>query len=165
MPDKREGFPKREFHKVSFEGNAICKNCHAVHMNKRWFFSKEDYEKLRKENGINVVLCPGCQRVKDKYIDGVINIKSYLVDGKKQELISLIRHEEKLELEKNPLSRIVDIETKKGFMSIQTTTEFLATRIGHALDKSHKGKLEIQKLPREKFVRVNWTKEEAEGEI
>lgn len=162
MPDtgKREGFPKREFHKVYYTGNAVCKRCHAVHEDKHWFFSEKEYARLSKDKNTHVVVCPGCQRVKDKHVDGVVNIKSNLVKEKEQELLNLIHHEEKIELEKNPLSRVIDIEIKKGFISIQTTTEFLATRIGHAIDKAYNGNLEIQKLPREKFVRVSWTEEE-----
>lgn len=45
----------------------------------------------------------------------------------------------------------------EGF-EITTTTEFLATRLGHAVDDAYKGTLSIDKLEREAFTRVTWNR-------
>lgn len=151
--------PKREFAKIPGQSFAVCKKCHALYSGKRWFYDENLYKEMIKKKP-PLILCPGCQGVEQKRVDGIVNLKSFLLKDHKDEVINLIRHEEERAKEKNPLSRIVEIRTRGEEIEINTTTQFLATRIGHALEKAYSGKLGISKLPRESFVRVNWVREE-----
>lgn len=156
---KKDLFPKREFGKVPAEGTGVCKKCHAVFQNKRWFYDEAVYKELSKKKETVLIVCSGCKCVEERKVDGAVILRWENIKSHKDEIVNLIRHEEEKEKAKNPLSRIVRIDIRDGEISLETTTQFLATRIGHAVDKAFCGKLEIQKLPREAFVRVNWMRE------
>jgi len=151
--------PRREFGKMVHEGLAICKRCRAIYQDKHWFFDEEMAKKLSRDKNIHLVICPGCQSIINRKVDGVVNLKSSLIKEHKDEILNLIHHEEEKEKQKNPISRIVEIESWMDEIIVKTTTQFLARRIGQAVDKAYNGNLEIQKAPREEFTRVNWTRE------
>lgn len=155
---KSSRFPKREFSKSVTEPS-VCKSCHAVYLNKRWYYDPKLYQEQKKKQATKVT-CPGCQKVIDKNYDGIIQLKSPMVKTRKDELISLLKGEEEKEREKNVLSRIAKIETRGQEMEIYTTTQFLATRLGHAVNRAFSGNLTIKPTPREAFVRVYWEREE-----
>lgn len=156
---KKDLFPKREFGKVPVEGTGLCKKCHAVFQNKRWFYDEAVYQEFSKKKDAVFIVCQGCKCVEERKVDGLVTLRWENIKSHKDEIINRIRHEEEKEKIKNPLSRIVRIDLRDGEIFLETTTQFLATRIGHAMEKAFCGKLEIQKLPREAFVRVNWFRE------
>ena len=154
---KSSGFPKREFGK-SFTEPSVCKSCQAVYLNKRWYFDPQLY---REQKGkAEKIICPGCQKVADRSFDGVVYLKGSLLKTRKEEIINLIKKEEQKEREKNVLSRIGKMESRGKEMEVYTTTQFLATRLGHAIYKAFSGELKIKPAPREAFVRVYWEREE-----
>jgi len=151
-----KGFPKREFVHEGAEGAAICKKCNAVHMNKRWFYDDKKYKELAADKRVFKTICLGCQMVDQKHVDGLLTMHSSKIKENKNQVLNLIMNEAEKEIQKNPTSRIVAIEHKGEDMIIYTTTQFLAMTLGHAVKAAYKGKLVIQKLQREKFVRVKW---------
>lgn len=151
-----KGFPKREFKHEVAEGVAVCKKCNAVHMNKRWFYDNKKYALLAADKGVFKTICLGCQMVDQKHVDGLFTLHSPKIKTDKNQVINLIKNEAEKEIQKNPTSRIVAMEHKGEDLIIYTTTQFLAMTLGHAVKRAYKGKLEIQKLQREKFVRVKW---------
>lgn len=154
----RENFPKREYRKNIQEGMAICKRCQAVYSNKYWFYNEKLYKENINKPDLSRILCPGCQKVENKQIDGIVILKSEVLKELKAEILNLIKHTYEKEKTKNPLSQIAELKVENNHIEIYTTTQFLAKHLGQVINKAYQGKLEIQKLPRENFIRVNWTK-------
>lgn len=155
-----ERYPHREFDKEGIDGLAFCRQCHAVHQNKRWSYDETLYKRMQGDPMAVSTICTGCENVQERRVDGILRLKSPLVREKHEQFLNLIHHEADREREKNPLSRIVQIEERSDEMEIQTTTQFLATRLGHAVERAFQGNLAIDKLSREAFVRVSWQREE-----
>lgn len=150
--------PKRESGKDP-EGKAICKKCKAVYMEQRWLFDADVLKELKKDKETEQTLCPGCQKIEDKSLDGLVVLESSFIEKHKDEILNLIRREEEKAWHKSPVSKIAKMEIKENLIEIQTTTESLATRLGKAVESAYRGELEIKKVPQQKFVRVNWTRE------
>lgn len=159
MRPEAELYPKHEFTQQVVEGPAVCKRCHAVHQHKRWVFDDALASRLLSQPGMLQVTCPGCHAVQIKKADGVLTMRSPLIKQKGNELENLLRAEEKREMLKNPLSRIIYIDRHADSLEVATTTEFLAKDLGRQLQKAFGGDLDIDKLPREAFTRVRWSRE------
>lgn len=159
-----ERYPEgREFDRAHADGTMYCRKCHAVHQNKRWHFDESLYAKLSADKSVEDVTCPGCNAIKLRKIDGILTLRSPFVSEHKDEMLRMLHHEEATECEKNPLSRIAHIEHHEGEIQVQTTTRFLCTRLGRAVERAYQGKLEISHPPYEAFVWVNWSREEQPG--
>ncbi len=134
---------------------AACKKCHAVYHNKRWSID----EGLNKKRGDNkktlLVLCPACQKIRDKYPEGFVTLKGDYLKEHKQDILNLIKHEEGKAIELNPLERIIELKDRGDIVDITTTHEKLAQRIGKKVHKACQGELEI-KWTKDKITRVVW---------
>jgi NMD protein affecting ribosome stability and mRNA decay len=153
-------YPEREF-KQPDKGPTYCPECHAVHEKKRWFLDQDTYRRMVKK-GVKPEVCEGCAMVSQGLYNGQLEIdwKRLQTDtAQKDQLLALVRHQEAEEREKNPLSRIVSIEEQDGKIEILTTTKFLATRLGHAIDHAYNGLLKIVHSERGTLARVSWQRE------
>ncbi len=158
---KPELYPKREF-KMRDPGPTFCEECHAVHEKKRWFVDDERYQEMLQE-GLTGVTCQACQMIAEQLFDGQLTISWERLAGdeqQKQEILSLIHNTEDAERQKNPLSRVVSIEDRGAEIEVLTTTEFLATHLGHAVDHAYNGQLKVDHAHREDFTRVTWHRED-----
>jgi hypothetical protein len=154
-----ELYPRgHEFNQNGVDGPAICKKCHAVHQHKHWIYDDELAATLREQPQIASVVCPGCHAVQIKKADGYLTLSSPLVRSRREEIENLIYAEEKRQLQKNPLGRIIFVDVHGDSMEIATTTTFLAKDLGRQIEKALGGELIIDKLPREPFMRVRWTR-------
>ena len=151
-----ELYPRREFTYQEIEGLAVCKKCHAVHQDKHWVLDDVMAAELLEQPSTRQVTCPGCHAVKERRADGELTIRGPLVSVKAEEIENLLRAEERREMGKNPLGRIISIDRRKDGLDVATTTQFLARHLGRHLHKALGGDLVIDKLPREEFVRVRW---------
>ncbi len=107
---------------------------------------------------MNQTLCPGCQRIEQNVHNGEVILKGPLLLANKDAVMGLIRHTETKAWHDNPSSRISSLVDSGESIEIQTTTKWLATRIGKEMQKCFKGTLNIKPSPREKFVRVQWSR-------
>ena len=78
--------------------------------------------------------------------------------GNRGELARILRNEESRAREKNPLERIMRMDTANGGWRVETTTEKLAQRLGRSIKKARGGKLAYKWGHNNKFVRVVWEK-------
>jgi NMD protein affecting ribosome stability and mRNA decay len=159
LKSQRELFlDKREFTDiVDIEGVAVCTRCHAVHDKKRWAFDEGTYQRLAGEQPpVNGVLCPGCRAVEERRVAGILTLRSPQIAEHATEMLHRLQHEADAEKQKNALSRIIHIEQHRDEIVVQTTTIFLATRLGHAIHHAFHGELDISKPPKADFVRVTW---------
>ena len=126
-----------------------CTECNAVYIEGRWTWYEPPYK-------ANKVVCPACRRIAENYPAGYLELKGSFFKEHQEELLNLIRNEEKDEKGERPLERIMDI-TEEGEQTLITTTGIhIARRIGEALSRAYKGELSFTYGDGEKSIRVVW---------
>ena len=145
--------PKGSKHEMS-----ICKGCHAIYREKKWFLDEELYKESFKKKTVNMVTCPACLKIKDNFPGGVVILEGDFLKIHEDEILNLVRNEGERSLRDNPLERIMSVDKIKGRIEIQTTNEKLAQKVGKAVYKAYAGRLEYKWSEHNKFVRVNWSR-------
>lgn len=137
---------------------AICRKCHAIYHKKRWFVNEDVYEKNINKKTTQKVLCPACQKIKDKYPGGLLTLKGSFIKERenRNEILNLVKNEEARAKGINPLERIIEIKKKAAEITVATTNEKLAQKIGRAIYKAHKGKIKYNWSHDIKLLRVDW---------
>jgi NMD protein affecting ribosome stability and mRNA decay len=132
----------------------ICPTCGLVYHKKRW---------VRDENLLQSVSttaekhkCPACRKIEEHYVMGLVSITGTFFPTIKNEIINIIHNQEKKEIIRNPLARIISLNNKDNTIMVETTNDNLAIAIGKALERSHGGELNINYASNEQFARVNW---------
>src|SRR4030067_3723925 len=137
---------------------AACAKCGAVYHNKRWTH-REDAAALRAPAETKAsVLCPACQKIRDKYAQGFVTLQGAFVKDHKEELLNLVRNKETLSSHTNPLARIMEIKESRDSIEITTTSDKLAQRIGRVVAKAFSGEGETNTEQEVKLTRVIWTR-------
>ena len=137
---------------------ARCPVCGNIYANKRWY--RNDQYELNEDEDALSFMCPGCRKVKDNYYYGELRISGSFLKNHRQEISGLIQNEVHRRQEKNPLSKLVEVEVEKneetarGEVIFHTTNAKLAELLGRALENAFGGELEVQKS--EPITRVNW---------
>lgn len=133
---------------------SLCPECSAVSLDGRWQWTERPVE------GARVEPCPACRRVKDRQPAGQITLTGAFLNTHGPELIRLARNAEALERSEHPLQRIMAIEDRLDRIVITTTDIHLPRRIGHALGKAYKGRLETHYDEAGHFVRMTWHRDD-----
>jgi hypothetical protein len=126
-----------------------CPVCGAVYTDGRWTWNKA--EKVTHEE-----LCPADKRIKEKVAAGVLNIQGPFFESHHDEILSLIKNQEKMEKERHPLERLMSIKGSGSKLRVETTGIHLARRLGDALEDAYQGTLDFDYLKGQEKVRVNW---------
>jgi hypothetical protein len=74
------------------------------------------------------------------------------------EILDIIKNEEARSREKNPLGRVMEIAQDGNHLTVSTTEDKLAQKLGKEVYKAHKGELHYQWAHDQKMVRVNWVR-------
>jgi len=140
---------------------AICEVCGDVYADRRW--SKPDPERFSKKHPhfrpAQRVLCPACKRVRNGVPSGYLHLEGQFLSDHREEIEQLIHNEADRASVDNPLARIMKWEKdKKGIITILTTTEHLAQRLGHAIYKAYNGKVRYDFSHENKFAHVWWSR-------
>jgi hypothetical protein len=101
------------------------------------------------------ILCPACRKIKERRPSGELHLVGAAL-GDKGEILRILRNEESRAREKNPLERIMRVESIRNQWKIETTTEKLAQRLGRVLYRTRGGKVDYRWSHNNKFVRVIW---------
>ncbi len=139
-----------------------CIDCGAVYHNKRWYM---DFKLPEAHVGkLKEVLCPACRRIRDRDPGGIVRLQGSFLNRHREEIMNLIRHEEKNAISLNPLERIIEIKDSGPEVEISTTTEKLAQKIGKAVHSAYSGDIEYRWSDDVKLIRVYWCRDdEPEG--
>ncbi len=132
---------------------SYCRQCGAVYHAGRWQWGAQP-------KGAHEVLCQACHRTNDKYPAGVLTLTGTSVAGSAEELKRVARHEEQSEKQDHPLNRIINIEQTTDGLVINTTDIHLPVRIGKAIKRAFRGKLDEHFDEAGYFVRVNWHRDD-----
>lgn len=136
----------------------LCPKCKAIFDGEKWGYDLEVYDQWRKK-GAKQALCPGCERIVRKRIDGVVDLQGDFLKKHKIEAMNLIKSVAEKKKKKNIAARIYKIGHSDAGIHVETTDRSLAERIGKEFEKAYAGSLDISWLKSEDFVRVNWQRE------
>lgn len=104
------------------------------------------------------VLCPACLRMHDHNPAGVVTLSGDYLRQKIDDIMNDIKHIEARFRRKNPLGRIMEIDSEEGRLIISTTEDRLAQKVGREIYKAHKGELHYQWVHDQDLVRVSWSR-------
>lgn len=133
------------------KGGTFCR-CGVTFSKKRWRLADADFP--RSES--NEIVCPACRRITDSNPAGIIALSGDFFTEHETEIQSLIKKTAQKEALKNPLARLMDIHSDKDGITITTTDERLAQKIGREVYKSHGGVLHFIWSHAGSPVRVAW---------
>ncbi len=141
---------------------AVCKVCGDVYANRRW--SLPDPERKSEKHphfrpALQVV-CPACQRQQDNVPSGYLYLTGAFLAAHREEIEQLLHNEVERTAQDNPLARIINWEREgPEKVTLTTTTEHLAQRLGHALEKAYDGEVRYDFSHENKLARVYWHRE------
>ena len=88
-----------------------------------------------------------------------MTIGGTFIDRHREEIENLLTNEAERAGSDNPLSKIMTRRQTPAGLIVETTTEHLAQRIGHALKKAFHGEVSYQFSHENKVVRVSWVRD------
>ena len=138
---------------------AVCEDCGSVYVNRRWSAANSAIRNNRHKQWrpARMTICPACQQKLTGeprgfvYLDGAFVLEHY------EEIERLLRNEADRAAEDNPLARILEWKRgKRHKFTVTTTTEHLAQRLGHALEKAYARPAHYDFSHENKLARVSW---------
>ena len=147
----RDTFVPRRAPKESLQ----CTGCGAFYHHRRWTLTAP--AGFAGPVHAQPIYCPACRKTKEHSASGELHLLR-VDDADRPEIMRLMRNEENRAREKNPLERIMRLETRKHDWKVETTTEKLAQRLGRSVCKARGGKVAYKWSHNNKFVRVIWEK-------
>jgi NMD protein affecting ribosome stability and mRNA decay len=133
--------------------NIQCAGCGAFYHRRRWT--------LTLPAGIapgvhsHPIFCPACEKIKQHAASGELQLCGF-EKSERGEVLRILRNEEQRAREKNPLERIMRMESDGEQWKVETTTEKLAQRLARSLHKARGGRVAYKWSHNNKFVRVIW---------
>ncbi len=133
----------------------ICPDCEAVYYYKSWHHNLENYPNLNESKDVNFFICPACKMIKSKQYEGEVIIENTPL-GIKEEIKNLISKFGETAWKKDPLDRIISVKEKGKKLTILTTENQLAQKLGKKISKvfGKKHKIEISHSDSEDVIRV-----------
>lgn len=128
---------------------SACPECGAVYHKGHWTWGAA-------QPGSEKVICPACHRIRDQLPAGFVTLRGKYFGEHREEVLNRVRHCEAAEKRDHPLQRIMAISADGEGMLVTTTDPHLARRIGEAVHKAYKGKLEYHYNKQENLLRVAW---------
>jgi hypothetical protein len=128
----------------------VCRDCHAVFRRGRWTWGPVP------ESAPQQALCPACGRIRDELPAGYVTLEGPFAAAERDAFVRIARNEEARMKDEHPLERIMRVEDAGTRVLITTTDTHLPRRIGDAIKRAHKGKLEVRFGDDEYSVRVHW---------
>ena len=141
---------------------AVCEDCGAVYANRGWstthsIFGNERHTHWRPPQ---TIVCPACKQVRTGEPRGFVFVDGAFFVAHHEEVEQLLRNEAERAADDNPLARIMEWKRGEGHkLTVTTTTEHLAQRLGHALEKAFGGSADYDFSHENKLARVNWQRD------
>lgn len=140
----------------------VCASCGAVYANRRWTVAD-----AKRGNGepthwrpARITTCPACVQMQGGAPSGYVYLEGAFLVAHRDDIESLLWNEAGRAAEDNPLARIMLWkENGEGKLTLSTTTEHLAQRLGRALEKAYDGKVEYDFSHENKLARVSWKRD------
>ncbi len=141
----------------------VCERCGAVYYRRRWALATTRIAGAPAYPPPATTVCPACRATAEGRGRGELRVGGGFLAAHAPEIDALIRNEEARAAEVNPLARIVRWDRNApDALSVVTTTEHLAKRLGQALHKAFDGSVEYHFSHETKAGCVIWTREAQE---
>ena len=153
MPERSTSayLPKKGMKEV-----AVCDKCHLIYQNKRWYLDDKEASKLLTDSRTHRGTCPICRRMEDNIPAGSVTLSGDYFRQHEGEILDLIKNTEVKSRVKNPFGRIMEISQEGNMLSVSTTEDKLAQKLGREVYKAHKGELHYKWSHDQEMVRVAW---------
>ena len=126
-------------------------------MNRRWTTVDSTVGDSRPAHK---TVCPACKQKRAGEPRGFVFLDGAFFVEHQKDVQRLVRNEAARAAEDNPLARILEYkESKDHQLTVSTTTEHLAQRLGHALEKAFGGSVHYGFSHENKLARVSWRRE------
>ena len=107
-----------------------------------------------------LTLCPACKQQRSGEPRGFVFLDGDFVSAHTEEIEQLLRNEATRAAEDNPLARTMEFKRGDSHkLTVTTTTEHLAQRLGHALEKAFDGSVHYDFSHENKLARVSWRRD------
>ena len=141
---------------------AVCADCGAVYANRRWSQPSSTASIKRHDHlrPAKTTLCPACKQQRSGEPRGFVFIDGDFFSAHSEEIEQLLRNEADRAAVDNPLARTMDFKRGDDHkLTVTTTTEHLAQRLGHALEKAFDGRVHYDFSHENKLARVSWRRD------
>ena len=141
---------------------AVCKECGAVYASRRWTAARSTSTKSQDAHlrPAQLTLCPACKQQRTGEPRGFVFLDGDFFSAHGEEIEQLLRNEAERAAADNPLARTMEFKRGGGHkLTITTTTEHLAQRLGHALEKAFDGSVHYDFSHENKLARVSWRRD------
>lgn len=138
---------------------AKCSICGAVYADRRWTSagSPKKVGKQKHWRPKTITVCPACKKEQEGLASGFVYVSGDFLLSHRREIERLLDKEAERAAFDNPLARIMTRQMDaNGRMVVSTTTEHLAQRLGHALEKAFDGEVRYGFSHENKLARVYW---------
>jgi hypothetical protein len=141
-------------------GPDVCQSCGAVFVKRHWIVAGTLRARvLTRKAAIIRTTCDACRMVADGTHRGELRISGDFFVEHRGDVEHLLKNEVARGLADNPLSRIVRwTPVGSGELTVTTTTENLAQKLGRALNKAFQGTVHYEFSHENKFAHVTWTR-------
>lgn len=136
---------------------AVCEVCGNTYADRRW--SPPGAVVAGDLRPVHMVICPACEIDKSGLAAGYVHLAGHFLEAHREEIERLLHNEAARAVEDNPLGRIMDIGPADGGLTVRTTTEHLAQRLGHALEKAYDGDVRYDFSHENKLAHVWWKRD------
>ena len=141
---------------------AVCKECGALYASRRWTAASSTSTKSQDEHFrlAQITLCPACEQQRTGEPRGFVFLDGNFFSSHGEEIEQLLQNEAMRAAVDNPLARTMKFKRGDGHkLTVTTTTEHLAQRLGHALEKAFGGSVHYDFSHENKLARVSWRRD------
>jgi hypothetical protein len=137
---------------------AVCPGCGAVYVKRRWSHTPGARARVSAAaDPVSVRVCRSCRQRTSGVPHGYLHIDGEFFPAHRTDIERLLRNEVGRAQEDNPLHQVLNWEDfGGGTLLITTSTEHLAQRLGHALEKAYDGEALYGFSHRNKLAHVWW---------
>jgi NMD protein affecting ribosome stability and mRNA decay len=128
---------------------ACCGTCGAVFRAGRWQWLAAPFEAQR-------ITCPACERVRDSYPAGILELSGSFLDDHRDEVLALVHRVALQRSKEHPLQRIMAEREEDKSVVIETTDLHLVRAIGEAISHAYQGELDYRYTKDSSLLRVTW---------
>lgn len=132
---------------------AVCRECGAVFSQGRWAWHSEAREGLEAR-----ILCPACQRIRDRVPGGVLTLDGRFYREHQEEILALVANIEAREKQAHPLKRIMTITQQQDGAVITFTDPQLGHAFIEGIHKAYGGTKAYRYCDEETFLRAFWSR-------
>lgn len=133
-----------------------------MYAGRRWTAAGSTSIKTQDEQfgPVQITICPACKQQRTGEPRGFVFLDGDFFSSHEEEIEQLLQNEAKRAAEDNPLARAMEFKRGDGHkLTVTTTTEHLAQRLGHALEKAFGGSVHYDFSHENKLARVSWQRD------